>query len=742
MFVSAIRRALITAFTAAGILVPAAVFGQGSKDASAAHPEVVSLTIRGVKAVEKSELAQSLATSASKCVSLALKPFCLISKSPIFYKRAYLNRDELARDVVRARVFYWLRGYRETVVDTIVQPAGRKAVKVTLVVHEGEPTIVSGVQLTQAKPVLDDKDIRDRVIVTAGQPLNMFDLDSTRVKLRNRLWDKGYSDAAVDTTVTVDSAAHRAAVQIKIDPRYVTRIKSVDISGNEHVSKRTIRRSLSLKAGDVYRRSTVLESQRSLYESNLFRRASIAVAGRRDSLKTLTVVVQEAPPHAVRLSAGFNTIDFAQVAGRYTDYNWFGGARRLTISTSVGNLFANTLNGRGIFYDVKKTVDSASVPKYFRPTYSASIDVQQPWFGSPRNNLALGVFTHRRSTPGISVDKGYGVSSTFTRTVGIRWPASLNYRFEETTVDASDVYFCVASGVCDQATLNALRKNQRLSPFTLSTSLDRTNDAYEPRSGYRAEFDAEHASSYTLSDFRYNRISNEEAAFLPLGKKSVLAGHVRLGYVNALSSTAAAVGIDSGSSPDILHPRKRFYLGGAHSVRGFAENQLGPRVLTIAPGKLRGTDSLGHPICTAVDISTCDPNAAYVKDRDFDARPLGGNIIAEASVEFRFPVYGDILGAVFVDGGYLAQTTDKTLPRSKTAITPGIGGRYLSPVGPIRVDIGWNPIRSEKLVVITEDTVGGQRKLVTLPNSLKRTYAPGGGFLSHLTLHLSIGEAY
>jgi hypothetical protein len=165
--------------------------------------------------------------------------------------------------------------------------------------------------------------------------------------------------------------------------------------------------------------------------------------------------------------------------------------------------------------------------------------------------------------------------------------------------------------------------------------------------------------------------------------------------------------------------------------------------LTISQNKLRGLstavpDSLQ---CTG-PITSCDPNASFIRTRDFDARPLGGNMVAEASAEFRFPVYKDFMGAVFVDGGYLAQNTDKSLPKSKAAITPGIGGRYLSPAGPIRVDLGWNPVRSEKLSVVTEDTTGGVRRLVTLPVTLKRNYAPSGGFLSHLTLHLSIGEAY
>jgi hypothetical protein len=99
-----------------------------------------------------------------------------------------------------------------------------------------------------------------------------------------------------------------------------------------------------------------------------------------------------------------------------------------------------------------------------------------------------------------------------------------------------------------------------------------------------------------------------------------------------------------------------------------------------------------------------------------------------------------------VDAAYLAQNTSPGLPRSKAAVTPGVGVRYLSPVGPVRVDVGLDPETSEKLPVVTEDVASGGRGLVTLDES--RVYSPTHGsgglnsLLARLTLHLSIGEAF
>lgn len=718
------------------LLPPGVLAAQGKPGDEIESPEVTRLTLQGVKSVQKDELLRSIATEQSRCVSLLLKPICFFSKSPIFYKRSYLNRDELKRDVLRVRVFYFKRGFRDAEVDTTIVASGRGKVKVTLRITEGEPTVVSRVEVPQTSPVLGERALKKYMLLKRGAALNLLKLDSSRVFLTQQLWNRGYADAVVDTAIVLDSASRSAAVTVRIAPRWAARVDSITVEGNEGVSGRTIRKSLSFKPGDIYRRSDVLTSQRTLYESNLFRRATIESAD-PDSLKTVTVSVQEAPPRDARLSAGFNTVDFVQVAGRYINYNWFGGARRLSLDAAVGNLFASTLNGRGIFYDVSRSVIGGSQGEYFAPTYTASAEIRQPWFGSPANELALSVFGYRRSAPGIYVDRGYGTSATFTRMITLRAPASLNYRFELTAVDAGDIYFCVNNGVCDSPTLDALRRNQRLSPLSLSVSADRTDNTFSPRRGFRAQLDAEQASAYTFSDFRYNRISGEGAVFLPIGKRSVLGGHLRAGWVDALKSTAEALGTvpaGSGVSAEILHPRKRFYAGGSRSVRGYGESQLGPRVLTIPASVLRANDST----CTAnVPITQCDP--ALSPRRDFLPRPLGGNRVAEASVEFRFPMFGAFTGATFVDAGWVAQNTNRALPRSKAAVTPGVGVRYASPVGPIRVDIGYNPKRVEVLPVVTNAMVNGQNTLVTLQQP--RSYAPGS-LLSRLSLHLSIGEAF
>jgi len=732
-----LKKSSIRGIGTAALLIPGSLSAQ-SQSSETARPEVTRLSFNGVAAVDVDELKKNVATEASRCISAILIPLCWITKTHYVFERKYLNREELARDVLRARVFYWKRGYRETEVDTLVAPTGENKVAVTFNVDEGPPTMVSSIAVTQTNPVLTQREINDRLVLGVNSPLNLIRLDSSRIFLQQRLWDRGYADALLDTTVVIDPAARSAGVSIEIDPRWIATVSDIIVEGNENIETGVILNSLTLRPGSIFRRSDLLRSQRALYQSNLFRRASIDIPRQGDSAKVLIVNVQEAPQREARISAGFSTVDFVQVEGRFTHYNFIGKARRFDAQAAVGNLLASSLNGNFIFRNTFENV-RVNRDRYFLPTYNASLNLRQPWFKARENELALGLFSHRRSAPGIYVDRGFGSSATFTREVTERGFASANYRFELSRVDAGEIYFCVNFGICDRGTLGALRRNQRLSPITVTTSLDRANDPLSPTSGFRVSADAEHASAFTLSDFRHNRATADAAYYLPFRSRGTIATHLRLGWVRALASTGSALGVETDAA--LLHPRKRFYAGGSRSVRGYGENQLGPRVLTIPSSRLRDND----PDCgEGTDIRICNPNVDGLNRLDFDTRPLGGNFVVEASAEFRFPLWKQLFGAGFIDAGYVSQRTNPELPKSKAAVTPGFGVRYRSPVGPIRVDLGINPGLAETLPVVTETVVDGENRLVTLEQ--RRRFRPVGrglwGVFDRMVLHLSIGEAF
>lgn len=718
------------------------------------HPVVDKVTYLGVtKAVDKGDMEGGQATKASGCRSLLLKPFCLLTQSHLVYDTRTLDHLELARDVVRIKVYYYKRGYRETEVDTLVTRARAHTnrVAVTFKITEGLPVMVDSVAvILPSDTVLKPRIVKSAVLMRAGHPLDLVALDTSHVRLRDALWDKGYSDAIITDTITIHDSARTAEVTIKVNPRWVATVESVTVHGDSILSPQITKKIVTLKPGNVYKRADVIESQQALYSSNLFRRATIVLPPRGDSAKLIDINVDESRLHAVKLSAGFNTIDFIQTEGRYTDYNFLGNARRLDLHLVVSNLLAPALNGTGIFRDVlaDNGLPGDSSGKYLDPTFQASVDVTQRWFGDPRNTAGLGLFVHRTSQPGIYIDKGYGASISFTRNVVPRTPLSLVYRYELTQVDAGDVYFCVNYGVCQQSTIGLLRNRNALSPVSLDYYMDRTNDNFNPSTGYSARADLEHASRYTLSDFRYNRASGEATYFHPFGK-AVIAAHLRGGWVKALSSTSTTStdGLDN-----ILHPRKRFYAGGANSVRGYGENQLGPRILTIDPAKLIKAGCTNSTIadgsCNANTVAdTANHSLVRASANDFTSLPTGGTSLLEGSIEYRFPfLMKNLQAAVFLDAGYVGAGSS-TVTQGKAAVTPGFGVRYMSPVGPIRVDLGFRPSLTDELTVITEVTEpDGTHKLVELTKPRDYNPVEGGSgiskILNRLALHLSIGQAF
>jgi outer membrane protein insertion porin family len=729
-----------------------------------ARPEITNVTLRGAHAISVGDLETSISTTESHCRGLFYIPFCLVSKSPYFYERHYLDRDELRRDVLRIRILYWKRGYRLTSVDTTVGPPGSTTARVTFTIHEGPPTRIASISLTPDS-LLTRKHRRLLVPLRTNQPLNLTTLDTTTLLLRNWLWTRGYADATIDTAVTLmgqppsDSAtraaaaagtvrAGTAAVRITVDPHARTTVDTIVVAGNKTVSAQTIRHALFLRPGSLYIRSDGQRSQRALYQTGLFRRAAVTVdtaPGRPDSTKTVTVNVDEAPPRETEVGVGFTTVDFVQLSGQFTDNNWVGGARRLVIQAGLGNLFAHGLYTA--FNNGFKEIPAGTDPNpYLSPTWRIGAKVTQPWFLAPENTLSAGVFAHRRVAPGVFVDNGYGVSPTFTHDLADRVPLTIGYQYAVTHVDAADVYFCVDYGVCDAATRDAIRARARLSPFSATAQIDRSDDPLNPSTGFVARAELQYASQFTLSDFRYDRAYLTASLYHPIGR-SVLAFNARLGIVGALGGTGAAIG---DTSTNILHPTARFYAGGSQSVRGFGENQLGPRVLTVDPGVLRGPN---NECPQSTPIQQCKVNGApYLTDANFVPQALGGHTLLEGSIEYRFPLVRQFGGAVFVDGGVVGQGNIRSATSGSSAITPGFGFRYNSVVGPIRVDIGINPLTTERLVVLTEDATGHivvvSGPLGTPASANERIYAParteGGlqGILNRVSLHLSIGQAF
>jgi outer membrane protein insertion porin family/translocation and assembly module TamA len=415
----------------------------------------------------------------------------------------------------------------------------------------------------------------------------------------------------------------------------------------------------------------------------------------------------------------------------------------------VGNILAPQLYGKSIFGSGNPGVSSEVDPIYLRPTWQVGVNFTQPFFLTTKMSLGLGVSAYRRSLPEIVIDRGYSLEASLTRELAEHAPISLTYRYEQTHIDANEVYFCVNFGVCDPNTVETLQHSQQLSPLGLEAYVDRLEEPTSLAVGYRARARVEVASALTLSDFRHVRFEIDGSRFVGAGR-GILAAHLRGGWVRPIEEVLDVFGVEEGGLP-ILHPRRRFYAGGSRSVRGYGENQLGPRVLTVSPDELLfPADTMETtPPCSDLTIAdgTCDPNVA--PSDVFLPQPLGGNTLLEGSIEYRYPLGSSLTGAVFVDAGLVYGRRVNFPPGDRSAITPGIGIRYDSPLGPVRIDIGIRPTLVEELPVVTQ-TIGPNGELVLVQLNRMKRYDPledpaggwFGGFFRRLQIHLALGEAF
>jgi outer membrane protein insertion porin family/translocation and assembly module TamA len=433
----------------------------------------------------------------------------------------------------------------------------------------------------------------------------------------------------------------------------------------------------------LFREQALVDAQRSLYQTDAYTHVAIGLdsaGGSRvgsDSVAPLDIALAENTMHAARLGGGYGTLDCFRATGELDNYNFLNGARHLTIQGRVSKIgIGRPLNGAPDLCPQAK-----ADPYSDQLNYYLGATLRQPVFFGLRTVPTLTAYTSRVSEYKVYVrTTSIGGVASLQYQRWARTPVTFGYTMDFGRTESQPALFCAVFNLCTAEERDRVQKNQRLAIVNAVVLRDATNDAIAPTSGSLTRFEVRHASPMVLSDtgLQFNTLLGEVSRYVGVGGGNVLAMHIRSGMVFGRSFR---------TNTGFIPPQERLYAGGPSSVRGFAQNGRGAATYSAA----------AYGTITVID--TAGQTSRYFRYRG-SAKPrrvvpVGGNSLVVANLELRLrsPVLPDILQfGLFVDAGDVWNRGGATtFGGYQIKFTPGVQMAALTPVGPVRVVVGYNP---------------------------------------------------
>ncbi len=688
------------------VVVPGDVFGQTG---TARDLVVRGLSFSGNHAVDDLTLRASIATTQSS----AFARWPLVRWIGLGEKR-YFNETDFRVDTWRIRLLYDRSGYREATVDTLVRRTNGN-VYARFIIDEGEPVRVVSLRVTGIDGIVDANAVVRDLPLQVGDPFNLILLQTSVDSLRMILGNHGYPLPEVFQNFDVDLANHRADVSFHVVSGRPATIEAIEISGTAEVGQDVIQRALSFKQGELFSSEKLRKSQLDLYRLNLFNYVGMELVDTlsrdpEDSTIAVRVRVAEAALRRIRLGAGYGTYDCFRGLGAWTIYDFLGGGRTLDLSVQFSKVGVGDPIDFGLENGVCWALASEDSTR-LKLNYNLGASLREPFFFSRRTSAGITVAAERYSEFQAYLQEQYGAEFSLTWRTPVEIPITASYSFSRARTDADPATFCAFLDVCLVEDTRVFTERRSRATIGLGYVWDRTDSPVSATRGTRLSGEFRHASDMIGSDslIQFTRGIAELASFHRVSRRSVFAWRVRFGAVKAAGK--------SGYVP----PEDRLYGGGPNSVRGYAQNELGPLVRVL----------------DRVTVDTATGKADSIIRRS----ATGGDRLLLATAELRFPLSffsPRVFGALFVDAGQVIESETSEDPLYELRVTPGVGFRVATALGPMRLDVGFNPYAPQASHLYVEDTSTGE--LVTDTDNL---YTPSvDSFISRLRLHFSVGQAF
>jgi outer membrane protein insertion porin family len=520
----------------------------------------------------------------------------------------FLRRDYLEEEPRRVRDHYRYEGFLEAEVPPAEVRFGPTPAdtEVVVTVREGVRTLVGEITFEDVTAV-GEETLRSLIRSTEREPYRPGWVERDKERILSAVSAEGYPQCRVRERIFFSVGRGRADIHFIVAQGERRRLGKVVVVGNRKTKEHVIRREFPLAEGDPYGFGFVAEGKRNLYGLGYFEEVSIAAPRPAEGEEEQDLVINVRERHTGRVSVG---------AG-------YGSRERFRGFVEIGesNLFGK---GRGVSLRLKaSTIDRRTDLFYREPwPFGHRLDSEADLFEEFREEISYDVISR-----GINL----GVKKEFREL----WTLNLKYRFEFVKYDNVKFEFDDPEELA--------REVDDLDPINISSAiailgLDLRDNPVNPHRGSNHLVGVEVATEFLGGDTRFNKYTFQTSWYFPTGEKS----EAVVGFRGGFSQTFT--GFES------LPLSERFYLGGARGVRGWPEDEVGPK------------DDVGNPV--------------------------GGDAYALGIAEYRFPLgkkrwngvaFFDV-GNVWADLGAIAPTD------AKYAL--GVGVRYLTLVGPLRLDYG------------------------------------------------------
>jgi outer membrane protein assembly factor BamA len=646
---------------------------------------IESVRVRGSKAVKASDVRAHLATAETQRVLAGILEGVPVLGAVDAVSVEYETFDEAVFDRDRDRLlrYYQSRGYYAAkVVNTQATRTKRGRVRISFEVEEGLPIRIHQLDSTWTdwSPLLPAALARAVANASAGIAVGtVWDEerhDAVKKTIRQASADLGFPLIDVQATVDIDTEQRQARITMRLRAGPQCRFGAVRFEGLQRLPETPLRQALGFREGQAFSQSALESAEIALRRFGVL--SSVALepqwepGGSEAQSLTVPIVVRvrEALLQSVQIGVGGEVgarIEAHLLAG-WESRNLLGGLRNLSLSVRP----AAMLHPIRLDLESLRVVGAAT---RVLPQLRSEVRFRQPVPRDPRTAIVL--------------ETGFNVVRLMSTEALVDNPADLNLVAYRQVLGRVGVERAFWKGRVETGLYYDVRWNDPfsfnrplppagyegllLSQLELALALDLRRDRagkpdrMDPAKGVYLGSPLQFAGGFlggSLDDVRW---LPELRAYAPISDRVVLAFHSRFGLLfprNYGSPKACTVGDTAcaeAATRDLQFNQLRgFFLGGAFSNRGYPYNGVGPRAVV--------------------------PALFLVSSRAQEI-PIGGATSWEASLEFRIALIRALSTALFIDAGDVT-TGVAAFRLSHPHISAGAGLRYLTPLGPIRLDLG------------------------------------------------------